>query len=61
VKGEDTHPLFQWLTQKEKNGVMDAEIKWNFTKFLVDPKGKLVAVYPSNVNPMSEEITKHLN
>jgi glutathione peroxidase len=61
VKGDDTHPLFQWLTQKEKNGVMDAEIKWNFTKFLVDEKGKLVAVYPSSVNPMSEEITKHLN
>jgi glutathione peroxidase len=40
---------------------MDAEIKWNFTKFLVDEKGKLVAVYPSSVNPMSEEITKHLN
>jgi glutathione peroxidase len=61
VKGDDTHPLFQWLTQKEKNGVMDAEIKWNFTKFLVDEKGKLVAVYPSSVNPMSEEIIKHLN
>ncbi len=61
VKGADIHPLFQWLTQKEKNGVMDAEIKWNFTKFLVDEKGKLVAVFPSNVNPMSEEITKYLN
>jgi glutathione peroxidase len=61
VKGADTHPLFQWLTNKEQNGVMDAEIKWNFTKFLIDKKGKLVGVYPSNVNPMSEEITKHLN
>lgn len=61
VKGDDTHPLFQWLTQKDKNGVMDAEIKWNFTKFLVDKNGKLVAVFPSSVNPMSEEITKYLN
>jgi glutathione peroxidase len=61
VKGDDTHPLFQWLTHKDQNGVMDAEIKWNFTKFLVDKNGKLVAVFPSNVNPMSEEITKYLN
>jgi glutathione peroxidase len=61
VKGEDAHPLFKWLTQKSENGVMDAEIKWNFTKFLLDEKGKLIGVYPSKVNPMSEEITKHLN
>jgi glutathione peroxidase len=60
VKGEDIHPLFKWLTQKSENGVMDAEIKWNFTKFLLDENGKLVAVYPSKVNPMSEEITQHL-
>ena len=35
VKGDDTHPLFKWLTSKTENGVMDAEIKWNFTKFLL--------------------------
>jgi glutathione peroxidase len=61
VKGEDTHPLFKWLTQKAENGVMDAEIKWNFTKFLLDEKGKLIGVFPSKVNPMGEEITKLLN
>ena len=61
VKGSDTHPLFQYLTSKEMNGVQDAEIKWNFTKFLLDKNGKLVAVFPSAVNPMSEEITKYLN
>lgn len=60
VKGNDTHPLFQYLTSKEKNGVQDAEIKWNFTKFLLDKNGKLLAVFPSAVNPMSEEITKYL-
>lgn len=61
VKGDDIHPLFKWLTTKSENGVMDAEIKWNFTKFLVDEKGKLIAVFPSKVNPNSEEITKYLN
>jgi len=61
VKGSDIHPLFQYLTSKEKNGQMDADIKWNFTKFLINKEGKLVAVFPSSVNPLSEEITKHLN
>jgi glutathione peroxidase len=61
VKGADIHPIFKWLTNKSENGVMDAEIKWNFTKFLLDEKGKLIGVFPSKVNPNSEEITKHLN
>jgi glutathione peroxidase len=60
VKGDDIHPLFKWLTSKAENGVMDAEIRWNFTKFLLDENGKLLAVYPSKVNPMSEEITNQL-
>lgn len=61
VKGDDIHPIFKWLTTKSENGVMDAEIKWNFTKFLLDEKGELIAVFPSKVNPTSEEITKYLN
>jgi glutathione peroxidase len=60
VKGEDIHPLYQWLTSKEKNGVLDAEIKWNFNKFLVNEKGELVAYFPSKVKPMSEEIISKL-
>ncbi|QNA44933.1 glutathione peroxidase [Lacibacter sediminis] len=60
VKGEDMHPLYQWLTSKEKNGVLDAEIKWNFNKFLLNEKGELVAYFPSKVTPLSEEITSKL-
>ncbi|MDB5190897.1 MAG: Glutathione peroxidase, partial [Segetibacter sp.] len=60
VVGEQTHPLFQWLTSKEKNGVMDATIKWNFTKFLIDEDGKLVQSFSSKVTPQSEELTKYL-
>lgn len=60
VKGDDMHPLYQWLTQKSKNGVLDAEIKWNFGKFLVNEKGELVAYFPSKVNPMSEELISKL-
>jgi glutathione peroxidase len=42
VKGDDIHPLFKWLTNKTENGVMDAEIKWNFTKFLLDETPQLI-------------------
>jgi len=58
VKGEDIAPIYQWLTSKAKNGVLDAEIKWNFNKFLLDENGKLIAYFESKVKPDSEEILK---
>ena len=61
VKGDDIHPLFKYLTEEAAKMGVEDPIKWNFTKFLVDEKGKLVAVFPSKVNPMSEEVTKYLN
>lgn len=61
VKGDDIHPLFKYLTEEAKKLGVEDPIKWNFTKFLIDEKGKLVAVFPSKVKPMSEEITRHLN
>jgi glutathione peroxidase len=62
VVGENISPLFKWLTdQAHALGVADPVIKWNFTKFLLDENGKLIAVFPSKVTPMSEEITKYLN
>lgn len=60
VVGENTHPLFKWLTVKEQNGVLNAEVKWNFTKFLIDENGKLLASFASKVKPESEEISNYL-
>jgi glutathione peroxidase len=60
VVGEKTNPLFKWLTSKDENGVLDAKIKWNFTKFLLDENGKLLASFDSKVTPESEEIAKYL-
>jgi glutathione peroxidase len=60
VKGADMHPLFKWLTTKTENGVMDASIQWNFTKFMLDEKGTLLKMFSSSVDPMSEEVTNHL-
>ena len=56
VKGKETPALYKWLTTKEQNGKLDSEIKWNFQKYLIDEKGNFVAMYPSKVEPDSEEI-----
>jgi len=42
VKGDDIHPLYQYLTQKKLNGVGDFPVKWNFQKFIINKEGKLV-------------------
>lgn len=60
VKGTDIAPIFKWLTSKDQNGVLDAEVKWNFNKFLLDENGKLIAYFPSKTAPMSEDITGKL-
>jgi glutathione peroxidase len=60
VKGDDTAPIYKWLSQKSENGVLDAEIKWNFGKFLIDEKGNLIEYFPSKVKPMGEEIVSKL-
>lgn len=60
VKGAGIAPIYQWLTQKSKNGVLDASISWNFNKFLLDENGKMIAYFPSNVTPDSQEILSRL-
>ncbi|MGM0408057.1 MAG: glutathione peroxidase [Bacteroidota bacterium] len=57
VKGDDIHPLYSWLTEKEQNGVMDSKVKWNFQKYMIDEKGNLVDVAYSKTNPLDEQIT----
>jgi len=56
VKGDDIHPLYQWLTDKEQNGVMDSKVKWNFQKYMIDEKGNLVDVAYSRTNPLDDQI-----
>lgn len=61
VKGDDMSPLYKWLTSKDKNGVMDSEVKWNFQKYLIDENGKLVDVLYSKEKPESEKSVKWLS
>lgn len=56
VKGEDTAPLYQYVT-KDANSAVAGEIKWNFTKFLVDRSGKVVQRFEPAVKPDSPELT----
>ncbi|MBK8609769.1 MAG: glutathione peroxidase [Chitinophagaceae bacterium] len=60
VKGDDMAPIYKWLCNKTENGVLDAEVGWNFGKFLLDENGNLLSYFPSKVTPMSGEITSKL-
>lgn len=56
VKGDDTHDVYQFLTQKVRNGYEDSEVGWNFQKYLIDENGRLVRVVDSKTLPDDESI-----
>ena len=56
VKGEDKHPLYQFLTDKTANPATGGEIQWNFTKFLVGKDGEVITRFESKINPDSPEV-----
>ena len=60
VKGKKQHPIYQWLTSKELNGVGDYKVSWNFNKFLLDEEGNLLEHFSAKVKPYDERILKHL-
>lgn len=59
VKGDDTAPIFKYLTDKNLNGVKNTTILWNFTKFLVDENGQLIDSFISTTKPTNGAITKY--
>jgi glutathione peroxidase len=56
VKGKDIAPLYNWLTKKAENGIQNAEVKWNFQKFMIDENGNWAGVIPPSESPMSDKI-----
>ena len=50
VNGANAHPLYQYL-RDEKSGLLGSSIKWNFTKFLIDRSGKVVARHAPTTTP----------
>jgi glutathione peroxidase len=57
VKGDDIDPLYSWLTNKSENGKSDAEVTWNFQKFMIDEKGNWVGTVEPKVLPTDKIIT----
>ena len=58
VKGKEMHPLYQFLTQKAKNGVEDSKVQWNFQKYLIGRDGRLEKVIAPRTLPTSDEVTQ---
>ncbi|OMP29902.1 MULTISPECIES: glutathione peroxidase [unclassified Mangrovimonas] len=56
VKGDDMHEVYQFLTQKSRNGLEDSEVQWNFQKYLLDEQGYLVKVVSPQTLPVDESI-----
>ena len=60
VKGKKQDPIYNWLSDAKLNGWNKSAPNWNFCKYLIDENGKLVQYYPSKINPLNNEIIKHL-
>lgn len=56
VKGKNMAPIYQWLTNKDHNGLKSSSVKWNFQKYLINEQGKLVAVFEPGVKPDAPEL-----
>jgi glutathione peroxidase len=51
VKGNNVHPLYNWLQHKSENGVQDNDVKWNFNKFMISDDGTFQGYLPSKILP----------
>jgi glutathione peroxidase len=60
VKGEGIHPLYQFLTSAETNPKFAGPIPWNFSKFLVNRKGEVIARFEPKDAPESPKVTKEI-
>jgi glutathione peroxidase len=56
VKGDDMCAVYQFLTQKSKNGLQDSQVEWNFQKYLLNEKGELVKVVSPRTLPNDPEV-----
>lgn len=56
TKGKNQSPIYEWLTKKSNNGVIDSEVSWNFQKYMIDEDGMLVDFVAPKESPMSDKI-----
>ena len=51
VKGSSMHPIYSFLTQKIKNGILNSSVSWNFQKYLINTNGELAKVISPRTQP----------
>jgi glutathione peroxidase len=51
VKGKGMHPVYEFLTQESKNGVISSSVSWNFQKYLINNDGQLARVVSPRTQP----------
>lgn len=61
VKGDNKHPVYQFLTNKEENGAINSTVQWNFQKYLLNKDGQLVAVFNPKVEVFDEEVVQAID
>ena len=61
VKGKKKHPVYEWLTEKEKNGFANSKIKWNFQKYIISENGKLLNYFKTKTKPFDINIIELLD
>ena len=59
VKGKNQHPIYKWLSDSKLNGWNNKYSSWNFCKYLIDEKGKLIDYFSQSINPLDTVITRY--
>ena len=61
VKSNDQNSIFNWLTNKKKNGWNEKAPSWNFSKYLIDEKGTLTHYFDPSISPLSNDVINAVN
>ena len=56
IPGPEQNPIFQWLTDKNKNGWTSKKPSWNFSKYLINEEGVLVNYFDPSISPTGKEV-----
>jgi glutathione peroxidase len=58
IRTVPVHPLYQWLTDKSRNGVSDSKVTWNFQKFAISPEGEWQNAFSPETSPLDDQIIR---
>ena len=61
IRDDEMHPVYKWLTNSEENGTLDAKVRWNFQKFMIDTIGNVVDYVGPAGSPLGSKIINWLN